>query len=83
MSEQEHVAIESLSVESTGPTKGGAGLENGLASAHTIDHGQVHLATVLFGSCSFHDCFISFHNRHFYVFCRLMGTAWFAASNKF
>ncbi|PWA39107.1 amino acid transporter, transmembrane domain-containing protein [Artemisia annua] len=39
MSEQEHVAIESLSVESTGPGKGGAGLENGLASAHTINHG--------------------------------------------
>lgn len=35
MSEQEHVAIESLSVGSTGPAKGGAGLENGLASAHT------------------------------------------------
>ncbi|PWA39106.1 amino acid transporter, transmembrane domain-containing protein [Artemisia annua] len=50
MSEQENVTIESLSVESTGPAKGGAGLENGLASAHTIDHGQVHLATVLYDS---------------------------------
>ena len=61
MSEQEHVAIESLSVESTGPTKGGAGLENGLTSAHSINHDQVYLATMLIGSCSFHDCFISFH----------------------
>ncbi|PWA88686.1 amino acid transporter, transmembrane domain-containing protein [Artemisia annua] len=42
MSEQENVAIESLSVESTGPAKGGAGLENALALAHTVDHGQTH-----------------------------------------
>ncbi|GJR71065.1 proline transporter 2-like protein [Tanacetum coccineum] len=62
MSEQENVASESLSVESTGPAKGGAGLENGLASAHTIDHdswGQLGLLLVTSFNCGY---ILSFSN---------------------
>ncbi|PWA72633.1 amino acid transporter, transmembrane domain-containing protein [Artemisia annua] len=62
MSEQENVTIESLSIESTGPTKGCAGLENGLASAHTIDHdswGQLGLLLVTSFNCGY---ILSFSN---------------------